>query len=143
MMESQKLLSKSWSSCPNQLFDIRKNVTDICQQLSFSEQDINAIVLAIDEACTNIIRYAYGDCRDGKIQIAVSTDPSQVIFRLHDFAKHVSRDCLKMKPTPSLVPGGLGVQLMQEIMDSVEFVHTSACKGNILEMKKDLPQEKI
>jgi len=143
MMESQMLLSKSWTSCPNQLSDIRKNMADVCQQLYFSENDINAIVLAIDEACTNIIRYAYNQCQNGEIQINVSTDGSQVIFRLHDFAKHVSKDCLKLKPTPDLKPGGLGVHLMQEVMDSVEFIHTDACKGNILEMKKDLPKEKV
>jgi len=143
MMESQMLLSKSWTSCPNQLSDIRKNMTDVCKQLSFSEKDINAIVLAIDEACTNIIRYAYNECRNGEIQISVTANQQQVIFRLHDFAKHVSKDCLELKPTPALKPGGLGVLLMQEVMDSVEFIHTDACKGNILEMKKDLPKEKI
>ena len=141
-MKSNNLLSKSWSSCPNQLSDIRKNMTDVCQQLSYPEKDINAIVLAIDEACTNIIRYAYNECRNGEIQINVSTDGNQVIFRFHDFAKQVSKDCLKLKPTPALKPGGLGVQLMQEVMDSVDFIHTSECKGNILEMKKDLPKEK-
>jgi len=140
-MQSKELLSKSWISCPSQLSDIRKNISDVCRQLSFVEQDINAIVLAIDEACTNIIRYAYNDCRDEQIEITVFTDGKQVIFRLHDFAKHVSKDCLNFEPTPALEPGGLGVQLMQKVMDSVEFIHTSTCKGNLLEMKKDLPKE--
>jgi len=140
-MKTRNLLSKKWTSCPNELSDIRQNMKDICKQVEFSEEETNAIVLAIDEACTNIIRYAYKDCRDGIIHIDVSINAHQVIFRLHDFAKHVSKDCLKIKTSPPLKPGGLGVMLMQEVMDSVEFIHTKKCKGNILEMKKNLPKE--
>lgn len=139
-MTKSKLLSKKWTSCPSELSDIRKNITDVCQQLAYSEQQANEIVLAIDEACTNIIRYAYKDCRDGVIQIDVSTNKQQVIFKLYDFAKQVSKDCIKVKKSSPLKPGGLGVMLMQQVMDSVEFIHTKNCDGNILEMKKDLPE---
>jgi len=140
-MKAKELLSKTWTSCPNELSDIRQNITDVCRQLNYQEQDINAIVLAIDEACTNIIRYAYDNCKDGRIRIDISSDGHQVIFRLHDFAKKVSKNCIKKKATEPLQPGGLGVALMQQIMDSVEFVHTRFCKGNVLEMKKALPKE--
>ena len=142
-MTENNLLSKRWSSCPHELADIRKNVKQICLQLSFSEKETNEIVLAIDEACTNIIRYAYNDCRDGEIRLEIYQDNQQVIFRLHDLAKHVSKDCIEQKPTEPLKPGGLGVMLMQQVMNSVKFVHTSQCKGNILELKKDLPRENI
>ena len=139
MMQSEKLLSKRWSSCPSQLIDIRKSISDVCRQLKYSENDINTIVLAIDEACTNIIRYAYKNCADGEILIEASADDKQLIVNLHDHASKVSKDCIKIKPSPQLEPGGLGVKLMHEVMDSVKFVHTDECAGNILEMKKDLP----
>lgn len=140
-MKPKILLSKTWSSCPSDLSDIRKNVSNVCQEVGYSEEQTNEIVLAIDEACTNIIRYAYKDCRDGTIQLDVSHDNLQILFRLHDFAKQVSKDCIKTKPSTLLEPGGLGVMLMREVMDSVEFVHTDQCAGNILEMKKKLPKE--
>jgi len=139
-VNKRNLLSKKWTSCPSELSDIRKNVGEVCQQLAYSEQQTSAIILAIDEACTNIIRYAYKDCRDGVIQIDISTDKQQVIFRLYDFAKQVSKDCIKVKPSSPLKPGGLGVMLMKQVMDTVEFIHTKNCGGNILEMKKDLPE---
>ena len=140
-MQSNIILTKKWTSCPNQLTDIRKSITKACQQLAYPEEDINTIVLAIDEACTNIMRYAYKNCTDGEILIEVATDDRQVIFRLHDHASKVSKDCIKIKPSSRLTPGGLGVMLMQQVMDSVDFIHTDNCPGNILEMKKDLPQE--
>ena len=141
LMKSAKILSQKWMSCPSELFKIRKSITDACHQLTYNESDTNAIVLAIDEACTNIIRYAYKDCRDGEILIEVSANNRQAIFLLHDYANKVSKDCIKIKPTSPLIPGGLGVMLMHEVMDSVDFIHTHKCRGNILEMKKDLPKE--
>jgi len=117
-------------------------VTSVCQKVGYNEQETSGIVLAIDEACTNIMRYAYNDCRDGTIQVEVTTDGKQVIFKLQDFAKQVSKDCIEGKPSKPLEPGGLGVMLMREVMDSVEFVHTSQCDGNILEMRKNLPKER-
>lgn len=142
-MKNNNLLSKEWTSCSSQLSDIREAISVVCADLAFIEQDINEIVLAIDEACTNIIRYAYNNCRDGVIQIDIAVVENQVVFKLHDFAKQVSKDCIKIKPSSPLKPGGLGVMLMQEVMDSVEFIHTKDCTGNILEMKKDLPKETI
>lgn len=140
-MNKRNILSKKWSSCPSQLSDIRKNIKEVCLQLAYSEEDANQIVLAIDEACTNIMRYAYNHCRDGTIQIEITRDTKQVIFKLHDFAEQVSKDCIKVKSSSPLKPGGLGVSLMQQIMDSIEFVHTKETNGNILEMKKKLPKE--
>jgi serine/threonine-protein kinase RsbW len=148
LFSKTKLLRKTWSSCPNELSDIRKNISEICEQLGYPQSEISAIVLAIDEACTNIIRYAYDNCKDGKIRIEITTaldkttGEHQVIFRLYDFAKKVSKNCIKKKASDPMKPGGLGVVLMQQVMDSVEFVHTRFCRGNILEMKKSLPKEK-
>lgn len=141
-MDFEIILSKKWTSCPSQLCDIRCSITTICSQLTFSEKDTQAIVLAIDEACSNIMRYAYNNCVDGTILIEVSTDRQQVVFRLHDYAKKVSKDCIKTQESSPLEPGGLGLMLMKEVMDCVDFVHTDKCAGNILEMRKTLPKEK-
>lgn len=136
-MSHPPLLSKQWASRPSELSDIRKNIADVCQPLGFPQADIDQIVLAIDEACTNIMRYAYKGCREGVIKIEVTQDSQQIIFKLHDYAQQVSKDCLKKKPTALCEPGGLGVMLMRHVMDSVEFIHTKDCKGNILEMRKN------
>ena len=138
-MKSNVILSKKWSSCPSELCQIRSNITAACAQMNYNKEDTNAIVLAIDEACTNIMRYAYDSCRDGEIYIEVITSATDAIFRLHDHAKKVSDDCISGKVTQLKEPGGLGVMLMKEVMDSVHFVHTDTCPGNILEMKKVLP----
>jgi anti-sigma regulatory factor (Ser/Thr protein kinase) len=140
-MESSAILSRTWTSCPSQLCSIRQNIAKSCSQLSYSKEETNLIVLAIDEACTNIMRYAYKNCTDGKIHVEVSKIKNQIVIKLHDYAKKVSEDCIEIKPSSLLKPGGLGLSLINEVMDSVQFVHTAKCAGNILELRKALPKE--
>lgn len=135
------IFSKVWSSCPKELADIRRNIASICQQQHYSESETNDIVLAIDEACTNIIRYGYNHCTKGTIRIEVQTDPNNLIFKLFDEAEKVSKDCIQVSPSSLLKPGGLGVILIHQVMDSVKFIHTDQCLGNILELKKTRPKE--
>ena len=140
-MGATEILNKECTACPGELKDIRQCVAETSAQLGFSQQDIDSIVLAIDEACANIIRYAYKDCKDGKITLIILTDEKQVIFRLYDTAKKVTKDCIKAKRDDPVKPGGLGVMLMRNIVDKVDFIHTRKCKGNILELKKNLPSD--
>lgn len=140
-MESSDILSRTWTSCPSELGSIRRNITKSCSLLSYTKEETNLIVLAIDEACSNIMRYAYKNCTDGEILVEVSKTEDQVVIKLHDYAKKASDDCIKIKPSSPLKPGGLGLSLINEVMDSVQFIHTGKCPGNILEMRKDLPKE--
>ena len=140
-MVTSDILSRTWTSCPSQLCSIRRNIARSCSLLSYTKEESNLIVLAIDEACTNIMRYAYKNCTDGEILVEVSKTENQVVIKLHDYAKKASKDCIKIKPSSPLKPGGLGLSLINEIMDSVQFIHTGKCAGNILEMRKDLPKE--
>jgi len=141
-MKTERIISKESKACPNELCGIRKDVAEACEQLGFSDGDTNAVVLAIDEACTNIIRYAYKDCKDGTILMEIFSNQNQAIFRLHDQAPKVPKDCIEMKNSDPLKPGGLGVMLIRSVMDYVAFVDTDNGDKNILEMRKDLPQRK-
>jgi anti-sigma regulatory factor (Ser/Thr protein kinase) len=140
-MESSEILSRTWTSCPSELCSIRSYIAKTCSLLSYTKEETNLIVLAIDEACSNIMRYAYKNCTDGEILVEVTKADNQVVIKLHDHAKKVSDDCIKVKPSSPFKPGGLGLTLINEIMDSVQFINTKKCTGNILEMRKDLPKE--
>ena len=140
-MPITEILHKETSACPSELCHIRQAVAAACLEIGYSQQDIDAIVLAIDEACTNIIRYAYKDCKNGRVVLEVLTDGKQAIFRLHDDAPKSPRDCLKVKSIDLTKPGGLGVMLIQQVMDSVDFVDGKTTRGNILQLKKNLPLE--
>ncbi len=95
---------------------------------------------AVDESCTNIIKYAYSE-KGGTITIACTTEDNYLIVTIKD----------KGKPfDPSLVPmpdvnedlnkrkiGGLGIYLMRKLMDDVNYSFDTK-KGNTLVMRKKI-----
>ena len=132
--------SSEYSSCTSELCQIRATVRDACSEVGFEEADINCITLAIDEACTNIIRYAYGGEKCGRVILEIYQTDSEIIFRLTDFAQCIDKSCLEVKQKELLEPGGLGLQLIHQVMDSVQLMPPPKSVGNLLELKKFLPK---
>lgn len=121
-----------------QLREIRCIVESAMRQLGCEEEEINAIVLAINEACMNIIQHAYGENHGGEIILEIFKGASEVLFRITDFAKPVDSCLIKSRSLAEIRPGGLGVHIIQEVMDSVEFKLPDNGIGNILEMRKKI-----
>ena len=135
----KRILHVEHSACTSQLCQIRDKVREACHVLMYSESDINLITLVIDEACTNIIRYAYGG-ESGRIILEIFEHENEAIFHLQDFAKCIDKSCLELRKTNILEPGGLGLQLIYQVMDFVQLLSPEGSVGNILELKKHLPK---
>ncbi len=97
---------------------------------------VEDMVLAIDEACQNIIRYAYKGTGDGQVELEILYRGGILEFRLQDFAPAVDKDKIKPSRPKELRPGGLGVFLMHEVMDEVGFLPVPPGKGNLLRLAK-------
>lgn len=133
----KRILHVEHSACSTQLSQIRESVREACQRLGYSQSDINLITLVIDEACTNIIRYDY--CGEsGRIVLEIFEHEEMAIFHLQDFAKCIDASCLEYRKKNILEPGGLGLQLIHQVMDSVTLLPPKESIGNILELKKTL-----
>jgi serine/threonine-protein kinase RsbW len=93
--------------------------------------------LAAEEACTNVIEHAYGG-QGGEIEVCFETNESDVIITIRDHGQsfdpaQVPGPDLKL-PLDQRVIGGLGLHLMQQLMDDVQF--TFAEDRNTLVMVK-------
>jgi len=94
--------------------------------------------LALDEACVNIIEHAYDNDLSGEIAIFVRAVPGMCEIRLTDFG--VAYDPRSIMPPQFGIglgdsrPGGLGLHLMQKMMDEVNY--TAGPDGNCLKMVK-------
>jgi anti-sigma regulatory factor (Ser/Thr protein kinase) len=135
----KRILHVEHSACTSQLCHIRDEVREACDLLGYCESDINLITLVIDEACTNIIRYAYGG-EPGRIILEIYQHENDAIFHLQDFAKCIDKSCLELRKTNILEPGGLGLQLIHQVMDFVQLLPPKGSVGNILELKKHIPK---
>ena len=93
--------------------------------MGLSKDTIDKIILAVDEACTNIIKHAYKYYPDGKIILNLKTDKKTFTIEIIDFGKSFEPGLV---PNPDLKKyfdekrvGGLGIYLMKALMDDVKY----------------------
>ena len=103
----------------------------------FPELDMDLMVLGLDEASTNIIRYAYDHEETHLIRLVCEKDPAGVTFRLRDHGRQCDPSMLQARPLEEIRPGGLGLHLIRRAFDTVEYVLHDV--GTELVLKKSLP----
>ncbi|MBK6435531.1 MAG: ATP-binding protein [Rhodanobacteraceae bacterium] len=105
-------------------------------------RDVARIVLAIDEACANVIRHAYRGCGDGKIDLRIERHRGALRFRLRDHAPAVDPGCVKPRDLSECRPGGLGINIIDETMDHWRLRPLRHRCGNVLTMVRKLQARK-
>ena len=132
----ENIFHVNFPSQPDRLKLVRSAVFDTAKMCGCSESVARDIVIAVDEACQNVIRHAYKGSPDGKIILDISRDGDGIILSLRDFADPVDVAKIKPRELDDLRPGGLGTHFIQEIMDEVDFLVPPEGDGNILRMVK-------
>lgn len=117
-----KKLKIEFSSHTGNLALMRHAVRRFLDDYDFSEKERVLMVLGVDEACTNIIRYAY-ELRDDQL-IALSMEGLRhcVRMRLRDYGRKVSEAALKGRDHEAVQPGGLGLHLIRNAFDRIDYV---------------------
>ena len=136
-MSDRRLLSSlSIKANPPLLADLRSWLTAVLQDAGVAEKPCLDIVLAINEACMNIIQHGYAGNLNGDIRVECFLDEDTLVFNVHDDAPKVDPSRCKSRPLEQIRPGGLGVHFIHETMDWMKFLDNGADVGNILEMGK-------
>ncbi|ARJ66781.1 serine/threonine protein phosphatase [Magnetospirillum sp. ME-1] len=120
---------------PEELAAIRAAVGGAARAMGCGETMVGDVVLAVDEACQNIIRHAYKGGA-GDILVHLDRDLDRLVIRLMDFAPAVDVAKIQPRPLDEIRPGGLGTHLMRSIMDDVDFLAPPPGIGNLLQMVK-------
>ena len=124
---------KTFSSCTSELKNIREFVVDACRDFPFSEGKVNEIVLAVDEACANVIRPGYHMSKKGCIEIVVSSDDEHALFVIKDVCSQITDKQLTPAENNLCKPGGLGLCLIHYVAEKVRLIPHKG-KGNWLEL---------
>ena len=99
---------------------------------AFSHKEIHAIMLAVEEACTNIIRHGYQNMNKGKIQIeAIIKKPSLTLTiidqgQTYDPRREKAPDLARYVEIGKV--GGLGIMMIRKLMDEIDYSVTK--RGN-------------
>ncbi len=128
-------------STPSHLQVVRAATEKVCRDVGFDEEAVTRIVLSIDEALTNVIRHAYGGADDQTIDIElepIGDGGPGLCVRIRDRGRNVDPGSIRARDLDDVRPGGLGVHIMQQCMDRVEY-HREEEGGTLLTMTKSLP----
>ena len=143
------LLSMAFRSDPETLCSVRGALAPLAEKLGFSEPECRAVVLAVDEALTNVMRHAYAGRRGRPIEVSFRRIPAPgrgakrdaLEILLWDRGRKFDRAKLRGRALEDVRPGGLGLHFIREIMDAVEFRRTAG--RNRLRLIKVLPAPRI
>ncbi len=102
----------------------------------FPDIERGRIVLAADEAVTNIIRHTYGSAPDRPILLSAEIADGHLHLRLRDQGPTVDSATLKGRELEDVKPGGLGLHLLQSVFTVVE--HLPLPDGNQWHLAKPL-----
>ena len=117
---------------------VRQKIGEILDKTTFTREDKNKIILAVDEAVANVVEHAYGAGR-GEIDLVFDVDRERLQITIRD-------NGTKFNPQEVATPdihkyikdgrkGGLGMFIMRKIMDEVRYSLDSTYVNELVMVK--------
>jgi len=122
-------------SHPKFLYIVRNVMYPLAVNAGFSKKEARKIVLAVDEACSNIIKYAYAGDTTKTISITVTNETDHISVRLIDLGRKVDVAKIAPRDLDDVRPGGLGTHFIRSAFDSVVY-DTGQEQGTVLTLLK-------
>lgn len=124
------------TSDPANLKQIRTMMTEFACAAMLSDKEAGLVILAVDEACSNIIKHCCKDDPTRSIDVTIALDKGSLTVTIVD-----NGDCFNIRSiTPrdlqEIKPGGLGIHIIREVMDVVEYSHTPEGLNQVMLIKK-------
>lgn len=109
-------------SRPELLAPVRALANAMAMRCGLDDLAACHLVLAMDEALTNVIRHGYDGRTDGRIWITLTCLPAGDGLRvqIEDRARTVDPSELRGRDLDDVQPGGLGMHLMTSLVDRCE-----------------------
>lgn len=112
-------------SATRYLASVREFVSERAEAAGLSDRAVDAVRLAVDEACANAIEHAYAGREDGTVTVETRREPGRFLVVIRH--RGLPFDPARYRPT-SLEEavregrhGGFGVTLMRRLVDQVEY----------------------
>lgn len=104
---------------------VREFVEKHARDYGFSADVVDQMALAVDEACTNVIRHAYRGRKSGPVDIRIVEEADRFTVTIRDQGESFDFDHYKRPNLAEAIRarrgGGFGVDIMRRLMDLVEY----------------------
>ncbi len=121
-----KLRELAIKSRTENLTTVRSFVRTAAEEIDMPSEVIEDIILAVDEAATNIIKHAYNSFPDGEILVKIKYSHKRFTIIITDHGAPFESSKV---PKPDIQKyyrqhrvGGLGMYLMKTLMDDVKYI---------------------
>jgi serine/threonine-protein kinase RsbW len=118
---------------------VREFIFNAATNFGFDDSITNKIVLAVDEACTNIIKHAYHSVDNKPIELSINTIKDTFEIDIRDYGDSFDPAAVKSPVMPEYIKkynkGGLGMYLMRSLVDKIEY-HNNSSQGNLVRLVK-------
>jgi serine/threonine-protein kinase RsbW len=135
MAAKAEKLTKTIESRTDNLLEVREFVLRAAREFGFSEEEASKIVLAVDEACTNVIKHAYQFAPDREIEVVIQPVKGSMQITVIDDGKSFNPSIAKLPDLKQHLShyrrGGLGIYLMRTLMDKVEYKYAPGKKNEV------------
>ncbi len=109
----------------DRLIAVREFVSESARLFGFGDEDVSKIALAVDEACTNVIKHAYKYDPKRDIAVTIRADSNRFQVIIQDTGAQFDPSRVQSPDMREYMKnyrrGGLGMHLMKSLMDSVEY----------------------
>lgn len=110
--------------------------------VGFAPEAVAQIVLAVDEACSNVIEHSLGGLPAKTFRIEIGSRNGRFVVTLTDSGRPFNGKLPEHLNLNELVTsgssGGLGLHIIARVMDHVDY-SSSPLRGNVLRLEKYLP----
>jgi sigma-B regulation protein RsbU (phosphoserine phosphatase) len=115
-------------------------VDEVCEAVGFDEMTTMQMNLAIEEAVVNVMNYAYPPGSHGDVKIEAQSNDVRLKFTIIDsgtpFDPTVQADVDITLPAEERPIGGLGIHIVRQIMDSINYERVNGF--NVLTLRKKI-----
>ncbi len=134
--KKMKPVCLSVKSHPENLRNVRSLITNVLLTIKISKQDSQNIILAVVEACSNIIKHSYKNDYNQKIDLTINVEAKALTISIIDKGLKFDINSFEPRDVSKVRPGGLGVHIIKQVMDMVEYTQTSQGFNKIKMVKK-------
>jgi anti-sigma regulatory factor (Ser/Thr protein kinase) len=116
----------------------RQAVAGYLEEVAMPDEALHDVILALDEACANVIRHAYPGTRDGGYEVTALVEGGVVQITVEDHG--VGFDPARLDDgwvEPEAI-SGRGLAIIQSVMSAVDVSHPEGESGTRLVMRKNL-----
>jgi sigma-B regulation protein RsbU (phosphoserine phosphatase) len=127
------------------LSSFRQFAGEVCQLLRLKDQVCDPVKIIVDELCSNIILHGYKDGKRGNIRLIIEKDKEHLVITVVDQGQAFDPAVLKDPPLGEDIHerriGGLGVFLVRELVDQMDYERKNDSNRLSVKIKLDINQK--